>query len=60
MSFEEALDTITHSPLQEMMESVNSSEENFNISVALHVPEDNVDANIDFSANSKKNKENSE
>ena len=60
MSFEDAVDSIGHSQLQEMMNSAEYSQQNFNISTKLNIPEEDVKGNITFSANSKQNAKDSQ
>ena len=60
MSFEDAVDSIGHSQLQEMMDSAEYSQQNFNISTKLNIPEEDVKGNITFSANSKQNAKDSQ
>ncbi len=60
MTFEEAIDTISHSEISEMMADAEIYEQNFNISSNFSMTEDNVDANINFSTNSKQNEKDSE
>jgi hypothetical protein len=60
MSFEDAVDSIGHSQLQEMMDSAEYSQQNFNISTKLNIPEDDVKGNITFSADSKQNTKDSQ
>ena len=60
MSFEEAIDNVTHSELKEIMANAENYEQNFNISSNFSVKEDNVDAKVSLSTNSKQNVKNSE
>lgn len=60
MSFEEAIDTVTHSEISEMMADAEIYEQNFNISSNFSMTEDNVEANVNFSTNSKQNEKDSE
>ena len=60
MSFEDAVDSIGHSQLQEMMDSAEYSQRNFNISTKFNVPEDDVKGNISISADSKHNSKDSQ
>ena len=60
MSFEEAIDNVTHSELKEIMANAENYEQNFNISSNFSVKEDNVEAKISLSTNSKQNVKNSE
>lgn len=55
MTFEETVDSVTHSDLIEMMSNAQIYEESFNLSSNFSIPEDNVDAKLDFSASSKQN-----
>ena len=60
MSFEDAVDSIGHSELQEMMDSAEYSQQNFNISTKFNIPENDVKGNIIFSAGSKQNTKDSQ
>lgn len=55
MSFEETIDTITHSELRETMSNAENYEESFNISTEFHIDEDNVDANLNLNTTNKQN-----
>lgn len=55
MSFENALDSVTHSSLKEIMNDAENYKQSFNITTELHIPENNVDANISFSTDNKEN-----
>ena len=60
MSFEEAIDTATHSELSNLMANAENYEQNFKISTYFSRAEDNVKANIVFSTDSKHNVKDSE
>ena len=60
MTFEETVDSITHSEIREMMHNAEIYEQNFDISSNFSVEEDNVEANLNFSTNSKQNLKDSE
>ena len=55
MSFEEAVNSITHSEIKEIMTNAENYEQNFNISSNFSVDEDNVEAKMTLSTNSKQN-----
>ena len=60
MSFEDAVDAVSHSEIGEMMANAENYEQNFSISSNFSLEEDNVDASISFSTNSKQNVKDSE
>ncbi len=60
MSFDEAVNTVAHSEVAEIMAKAENYEQNFNISSNIAVKEDNVKANVKFSTNSKLNVKDSE
>ncbi len=60
MSFEEAIDTVTHSELSNIMADAENYEQNFKISSNFSRAENNVKANVVFSTNSKQNIKDSE
>lgn len=60
MSFEEAVDAVAHSEIQDMMANAENYEQNFKVSSDFSRSEDNVQANVIFSTNSKQNVKDSE
>lgn len=57
MSFEKALDSVTHSSFKEIMNNAENYKQSFNITTELHIPKNNVDANISFSTENKESSE---
>ena len=60
MSFEDAVDNIAHSQLQEMMADADYYQESFNISTNFSIPDDDVKAKVSFSTDSKQNTKDSQ
>jgi hypothetical protein len=60
MSFEDAVDSITRSEIGEMMSNTEYYQQNFNISTDFSIPDEDIKANVEFSANSKQNMKDSQ
>ena len=60
MSFEETIDSMSHSEINEMMAKADNYEQDFNISSKFSITENNVEANVYLSTNTKQNVKDSE
>ena len=60
MSFEDAINNVFHSEIQEMMGDADYYQQNFDFSTKFVIPDEKIKENIVISANSKHNKKDSE